>query len=221
MSRCLTIAGMIGGWTFCAAATASGEELALSPSLEPEATQRFTVSALDPKPYFLTQGFQPQRMQWGGFGGEAALDAAPSVGAITLERFGAANAWGLSFSSRLVSAEDAWGNGNVGNRAEVRIGQRLREGIGVLDASSKPGWFLFAGGGGQAITYSPGAQRSDSPGGAVRLQDRVRVGSVQAGVGVQHHGMEASLGYVRKDINFGDALTRQQHFAGVSFALRR
>lgn len=221
MARRLTIAGVIGGWTLCATAAASGEEPAQRAPLEPEATPLFRLATADAPSRNLAQALQPQLMLRSFFARSASLDASASVGAITLERFGAASEWGLSFSSRLTSAQDAWGNGNVGNGAEVRIGQRLRQGIGVLDANSKPGWFLFAGGGGQAITYSPGAQGSESPGGAVRLQDRVRVGSVQAGVGVQYHGVEASLGYNRKDINFGDALTRQQHFAGISFAFRR
>lgn len=221
MARRWTIAGAIGSWTLCAASAASCEEASALRLPEPPDAPLFDLLAAQPPPFALTEAFTPDLIRRGLFAHGLALEASASLSAITRERFGAGDAWGVSFSSHLTSAQDERGTGSVGNGAEVRIGQRLREGIGVLDAGSKPGWFLFAGGGGQAITYSPGSQAAESPGGAVRLQDRVRVGSVQAGVGVQHHGMEASLGYVRKDINFGDALPRQQHFAGVSFTFRR
>lgn len=104
--------------------------------------------------------------------------------------------------------------------AEVRLGQRLRESIGVYTSSHKPTWFVFAGGGGQAITYTPGASSLETPGGAVRLQDRVRVGRVQAGMAVEVRGVQAALAYVRREVNIGDENSRQQHFAGITLSFK-
>jgi hypothetical protein len=209
MVRSVAMAGMIGGWTLCAASSVYAQ------APLPEGPGPLKLDALS---YGLSEAVSPQFSVRSIFSEQSA--APQSLDAIALDRFGGNGEWGFSVSSHLTAQEDGWGNLNQGNGAELRIGQRLRESIGVLDSQSKPGWFLFAGGGGQALTYSPGAA-AETAGGAVRLQDRVRVGSMQAGVGIQHHGMEASLGYVRKEINFGDSLSRQQHFAGVSLTLRR
>lgn len=105
--------------------------------------------------------------------------------------------------------------------AEVRLGQQLRNSIGVFTLPERPTWYIFAGGGGQAITYTPGARAFDTPGGSIRLQDRVRVGRMQAGLAIQQGGWQASLAYVRREVNIGDQYSRQQHFAGFSLSFKR
>lgn len=105
--------------------------------------------------------------------------------------------------------------------AELRLGQRLRQIIGEYQPGDKPSWFIFAGGGGQAITYTPGVSAVSTPGGAIRLQDKVRVGRIQAGFAVEHRGVQASLSYVRKELNLSGEDALQQHFAGLTLSYRR
>lgn len=105
--------------------------------------------------------------------------------------------------------------------AEVRLGQRLRQIIGEYQPGDKPSWFIFAGGGGQAITFTPGVSAATTPGGAIRLQDKVRVGRVQAGFAMEHRGFQGSLSYVRKEVNLGGADNLQQHFAGLTLTYRK
>lgn len=105
--------------------------------------------------------------------------------------------------------------------AELRLGQRLRQIIGEYQPGDKPSWFVFAGGGGQAITYTPGVSALAAPGGAIRLQDKVRVGRVQAGFAMEHRGLQASLSYVRKEVNLSGADSLQQHFAGLTLSYKK
>jgi hypothetical protein len=105
--------------------------------------------------------------------------------------------------------------------AEVRLGQRLRQAIGEYQTGDKPSWFIFAGGGGQAITYTPGVSATTTPGGAIRLQDKVRVGRIQAGFAVEHHGFQGSLSYVRKEVSIVGGDAAQQHFAGLTLSYRK
>lgn len=105
--------------------------------------------------------------------------------------------------------------------AELRLGQRLRQIIGEYQPGDKPSWFLFAGGGGQAITFTPGVSAVSTPGGAIRLQDKVRVGRIQAGFAVEHRGVQASLSYVRKELNIAGQDSLQQHFAGLTLSYKR
>lgn len=105
--------------------------------------------------------------------------------------------------------------------AELRLGQRLRQIIGEYQPGDKASWFVFAGGGGQAITFTPGVSAASTPGGAIRLQDKVRVGRVQAGFAVEHRGFQGSLSYVRKEVNLGGADSQQQHFAGLTLSYRK
>lgn len=152
----------------------------------------------------------------------ALRDAADQPLAPTIEPFDAGPvSFAIASSAQFVETQ----HGSLQETgAEVRFGQRLKEALGAYTPGAKPSWYVFAGGGGQAITYTPGVSASLTEGGNLALQDRVRVGRMQAGVAIQHKGVHAALAYVRKEVNIGqlreEAIQRQQHFAGVSVSFR-
>lgn len=152
---------------------------------------------------------------------EFGYSAQASGAAFTVAASGAQTGLPVDLAvTQTASAIDDGAFGVTATGAEVRLGQRLRSAIGKLEPGEAPSWYVFAGGGGQAITYAPGLA-GVSDGGAVRLQDRVRVGRMQAGVAMEHKGVQASLAYVRKDVTYStEDRSRQQHFAGLTVSFK-
>ncbi len=110
--------------------------------------------------------------------------------------------------------------GQAGRGAEVRVGRRLSRLVGDWETASwdKPSWYLFAASDDEAISWAPG---SAGRGGSIRYQeDRVEVGDMQVGVGVEAMGAQASLSYVQRDIQgrYGSA---EENFTGVTLTWRR
>jgi len=201
-------------WAICSVRVACAQMLS-------GATPRSPAIALATKPANLqsvdtgiARDLEDKRFQLSAFGSGPALDFGPSF-----DQFGDLGPVSFSIISSAQSVETSLGRFQE-TGAEVRLGKRLKEAIGVYTPSGRPTWYMFAGGGGQAITYTPGANAVDTPGGAIRLQDRVRVGRMQAGLAIEHHGVQAALAYVRQDINIGDENSRQQHFAGVQISFK-
>jgi hypothetical protein len=110
--------------------------------------------------------------------------------------------------------------GRTGQGAEVRVGRRLSRLVGDWETATwdKPSWYLFAASDDEAISWTPGG---GAGGGSIRYQeDRVEIGDMQIGVGVEAMGAQASLSYVQRDIQgrYGSA---EENFTGVTLTWRR
>lgn len=138
--------------------------------------------------------------------------------------------FGLDFSltQRAGSVQDASG-ATQSRGAEVRVGQRLKS-LGVAKefqsptSWEKPAWYIFAGGDGQALTYTPSNDPSQVNRN-FRMQDRVDIGDIQAGVSVEAGGMQASLSYVKREVTTIDKIrhseTKDESFTGFTFTWRK
>jgi len=105
--------------------------------------------------------------------------------------------------------------------AEVRLGRDFdQRGEGkVADR-----WYVFAGAEGEALVWETGEYGIGEVTDAVALRDQVTVGDMQAGLSVQRGAGQLSLSYIRRDVEYSDrngAVSKDEHFAGVSFTLRR
>jgi hypothetical protein len=100
--------------------------------------------------------------------------------------------------------------------AEVRVG-RFSQGA---DAGNGPtGWYLYAGADGQQLTVDVDrAALLSMP--AVRYGEHVSVGDFQAGLSIDRFRGQFGLSYIRRDVSFEEA-DRVEHFAGLTFAVRR
>lgn len=134
----------------------------------------------------------------------------------------------VSLTQRAGSVQDSSG-ATQSRGAEVRVGQRLKS-LGVAkefqspSSWSKPAWYVFAGGDGQALTYTP----SNDPTQVnrnFRMQDRVNIGDIQAGISVEAGGMQASLSYVKREVTTIDKIrheeTTDESFTGFTFTWRK
>lgn len=109
---------------------------------------------------------------------------------------------------------------------EARLGQRIR-GIAPefkTPTWDKPAWYIFAASDNDAVTWTPAASPND-PNRALRSQDRVAVGDIQAGLSLEANGMQASLAYVKREVTTMDAIRHtekaNQEFGGITLTWRR
>lgn len=105
--------------------------------------------------------------------------------------------------------------------AEVRLGQ-------TSTANGQGGtksWYLFAGADNEALIWQTGDRGLSSlVSGSMKLSDQITVGDMQAGVSVLRGGGQLSLSYIRREVEYRDrngGHSENEHFAGVSFTLRR
>lgn len=122
-------------------------------------------------------------------------------------------------------AQDGPSGAIVGRGAEVRVGQRISDRLGFHERgqAERPSWYLFASSDGRALTWTPATDPA-SPTSAVQLQRQVEVGDVQAGVGMEVRGVQASLSYVKRDVKTQIGPWRRSFddsFAGVTLSMRR
>lgn len=102
--------------------------------------------------------------------------------------------------------------------AIVKIGENLHE-----PRNQQGRWYLFVGGGAEALTYAPDGGHSLMDG--LRIEDQTIVGDGQAGVAMRVGRANLSLAYIRRET---DAYSRVselnadnvENFAGLSIAFR-
>lgn len=81
-----------------------------------------------------------------------------------------------------------------------------------------PRMLIFAGGGDEALTWSP--RQSGSEARFSYRDDRVELGDVHAGLGLEASGATLAIGYVEKSYETGVGSNRES-FAGVTVTWRR
>lgn len=124
--------------------------------------------------------------------------------------------FGLAISRRARS--ESWPGGALrAEGGEVRLGQRLNLDPFASPTWDAPTWYLFAAADGQAVTWTP-APASDARG--LRLQERVTVGDVQAGVSIEASNIQAALSFMQREVSNGQR-SEDQNYAGVSLTWRR
>jgi hypothetical protein len=81
-----------------------------------------------------------------------------------------------------------------------------------------PRLVVFAGGGDEALMWSPANNGADAR--FSYRDDRVELGEIHAGIGLEANNTTLSLGYIEKDYDsrFG---SQTESFAGISFAWRQ
>lgn len=104
---------------------------------------------------------------------------------------------------------------------EARIGQNLARMVRPWQAPTwdAPTWYFFAASDGQALTWAPDGAIPGRTNG-LRLQDRVEIGDMQAGVSWEAGGLQTSFSYVQRDVS-GVGGSAEENFAGVTVTLRR
>lgn len=107
----------------------------------------------------------------------------------------------------------------VSRGAEVRIGRRLKGLVAPFEQPTwdRPAWYLFAASDGQALTWTPASGKGARD---IRLQDRVTIGDVQAGVSIQARGLQASLTYMEREVSNAQRSDKQS-FTGIALTMRR
>ena len=140
-----------------------------------------------------------------GFSGEVSAATASAVGL------------DIGFAQRASLQSDAFGERTT-RGAEVRIGRRLRGLVTEFEQPTwdRPAWYFFAASDGQALTWTPNSASSRP----LRVQDRVTIGDIQAGLSIQASGLQASLTYLQREVSNAQR-SDIQHFAGISLTLRR
>jgi hypothetical protein len=116
-----------------------------------------------------------------------------------------------------LSAGDA--GESVSRGAEVRIGKRLKGIVADFQQPTwdRPAWYFFAASDGQALTWTPASGKGARD---IRLQDRVTVGDLQAGLSIQASGVQASLTYLEREVSNAQR-TDKQSFTGIALTMRR
>ncbi|MBL4596944.1 MAG: DUF2219 family protein [Robiginitomaculum sp.] len=103
--------------------------------------------------------------------------------------------------------------------ALVSIGKNLRE-----PRASSSNWYVFIGGGAEALTYEPGATRSLSD--SLRLEEKTLVGDGQAGIAIRVGRANISLAYIRREVDVYSRIrelnsTDVENFAGLTLTFGR
>lgn len=175
-------------------------ETSFSVRAEPSYRLNTSLDRAAPTPATIGSGdFEP------GFSGEVSAATESPVGL------------DIGFTQRASLQTDAFGE-RSSRGAEVRIGRRLRGLVAEFEQPTwdRPTWYFFAASDGQALTWTPNAGGSRP----LRVQDRVTVGDIQAGLSIQASGLQASLTYLQREVSNAQR-SDTQHFAGVSLTLRR
>lgn len=103
---------------------------------------------------------------------------------------------------------------------EVRIGQNFDK-RGESDGAA--GWYLFAGGDGEALVWEPGEANNLVPS-QMALRDKVTVGDMQAGVTFQQGPGQVSFSYIQREVEYRERNlggSDSEQFAGVTFTIRK
>lgn len=103
--------------------------------------------------------------------------------------------------------------------AIVKIGENLHE-----PRAQQGRWYLFVGGGAEALTYAPDGGHTLMDG--LRLEDQTIVGDGQAGVAMRVGRANLSLAYIRRETDVYSRVhdlnaDNVEDFAGLSVAWRR
>lgn len=119
----------------------------------------------------------------------------------------------------LTNADGDVGSARAG--VEARIGQRLAHMVRPWETPSwdRPTWYFFAASDGQALTWAPNVSAPGRTNG-LRLQDRVEIGDMQAGVSVEAGGLQTSFAIVQRDVS-GFGGSAEENFAGLTVTWRR
>jgi hypothetical protein len=213
-------------------AAAAGPTPAYATAQNPdfEAALRGYMPAADtgPAPLTLTVAVAPGHM----YGPSAGLVAMPGSGdwrPLEISVAGPAASSGLDFSVSHQAGSDQGPTGlATTSGAEVRIGQGLASSLAPRFRSptswSHPAWYIFAASGRQALTFTPSTD-PEALNRNFRLQDRVNIGAVQAGISMEAAGLQASLSYVQRQVTTMDAIRHeeraQEDFAGLTLTWRR
>lgn len=114
-----------------------------------------------------------------------------------------------------------------GRSAELRLGR----GLGTRSRSrswDEPAWYFFAASEDEAITWAPGASRTEfggAGGPSFALQDQVEIGDIQAGITYETGPLQASLAYVEREVSVRTAgsrtLSQDESFTGITLTMRR
>jgi hypothetical protein len=107
----------------------------------------------------------------------------------------------------------------VARGAELRVGRRLKGLVADFEQPTwdRPAWYLFAASDGQALTWTPASGNGARD---IRLQDRVTIGDLQAGLTIQASGLQASLTYLEREVSNAQR-TDKQSFTGIALTMRR
>lgn len=171
-------------------------------SIRAEPSYRLTMSLDRAAPTLISAGAGDSEP---GFVGEVSAATGSPVGL------------DIGFTQRASLQSDAFGERTT-RGAEVRIGRRLRGLVAEFEQPTwdRPAWYFFAASDGQALTWTPNSGSSRP----LRVQDRVTVGDIQAGLSIQASGLQASLTYLQREVSNAQR-SDTQRFAGVSLTLRR
>lgn len=130
----------------------------------------------------------------------------------------------VSFAQRAGLGVNADGDIQSASRgSELRLG-RLISDRRERGANASPNWYIFAASEDEALTWRPGVRNEfGGSGSSLGLEDRVDIGDLQAGVGYEQDGWQASLAYVERDysIRRGSRTTsREESFTGLTWTMR-
>jgi len=166
-----------------------------------------------------------------GYGPSTALVAMPGSGEwqpLEISIAGPAASSGLDFSVSRRAGSEQGPNGQATTAgAELRIGQRLTANMARFRSPSswsQPAWYIFAASDGQALTYTP-SNDPEALNRNFRLQDRVNIGDIQAGISMEAAGLQASLSYVQREVTTMDVIRHEERsredFTGLTLTWRR
>lgn len=166
-----------------------------------DTTARYSSVRVDPRAEW--NMVEPRRYE--------AVFAAQTVGGVDVA---------LAPRAAILTNED----GDVGSAragVEARIGQRLSSMVRPWETPSwdHPTWYFFAASDGQALTWAPNVSAPGRTNG-LRLQDRVEIGDMQAGVSMEAGGLQTSFAIVQRDVS-GFGGSAEENFAGLTVTWRR
>jgi hypothetical protein len=118
---------------------------------------------------------------------------------------------------------DLRGASVTGQGTEVRIGQGLGISQDNRHLPYHSGWYLFAASDGRAVTWTPASDPS-RPGGALRLENGVQIGDIQAGVAMSRGALQTSFSVVKRTVKsfVGPFRTSADgSFAGITLSWRK
>jgi hypothetical protein len=107
----------------------------------------------------------------------------------------------------------------------TRLGALVAIGENLQTPRTQTGnWYVFVGGGAEALTYEPGSRRSLVDG--LRVEEKVMIGDGQAGLAFRVGAANLSLAYVRRETNARSRVSQLnsydvEDFAALTFSIGR